>query len=414
MRSFLTVLKFEYTGMVKPKSFKITTIIFAILLLAAACLPMIMGFFRNDGGDDAYYAYIDGGQPAAFYDATGLYTEDVLAAFAPEHTWVRFASREALSTAVEAEEFDLGLYFTGDGLVLYMQGSDALFGAHPGRYWEMTRSILQANQLEAAGLDMGEIGAVLGIEPQMEVITLGRDASQGYWVTLVLSLLLFMCIQMYLAFVVHSVSTEKTSKAIELLTISASPYALMFGKVIGVGLVGLTQIVIALVPAVVALHLNIDAWMEFSPMVAMIFEMVLSSNILPLALLIFVLGFFTFSFLAAAFASTASRAEDVSSTQTLISLLLVIAYYVSFSGIFAPGAAHIQILSFVPFFSPLVLLTRIGMEYVPMWELLLSLSLSLIYMLLLGFLSAKIYRIGVMMTGNKPSIKRIFKMLRQA
>jgi len=413
MRSFLKVLKFEYTGMVKPKSFKITTIVFAILLLAAACLPMIMGFFRG-GGDDAYADYIDGGQPAAFYDATGIYTEDVLMAFAPEHTWVRFSSREALSAAVEAEEFDFGIYFTNEGLTLYMQGSDALFGAHPGRYWEMVRSIMQANQLEAAGLDMGEIGAVLGIEPEMEVITLGRDASQGYWVTLVLSLLLFMCIQMYLAFVVHSVSTEKTSKAIELLTISASPYALMFGKVIGAGLVGLTQIVIALVPAIVAMHLNIDAWMEFSPMVAMILELVLSSHILPLALLIFVLGFFTFSFLAAAFASTASRAEDVSSTQTLISLLLVIAYYVSFSGIFAPGAMHIRILTFVPFFSPLVLLTRIGMEYVPMWELLTSLGLSLIYMLLLGFLSAKIYRVGVMMTGNKPSLKRIFKMLRQA
>ena len=413
MRSFLKVLKFEYTGMVKPKSFKITTILFAVLLLAAACLPIIMGFFRG-GGDDGYAAYLDGGQPAAFYDATGLYTEEVLTAFAPEHDWVRFSSREALSAAVEAEEFNLGIYFTPEGLVLYMPGSDTLFGAQPGYYWEMVRSILQANQLEAAGLSAGEIGAVLMIEPEMEVITLGRDASQGYWVTLVLSLLLFMCIQMYMAFVVHSVSTEKTSKAIELLTISASPYALMFGKVIGAGLVGFTQIVIALVPAVVAMHLNIDAWMEFSPMVAMILELVLSSHILPLALLLFVLGFFTFSFLAAALASTASRAEDVSSTQTLISLILVVAYYVSFTGIFAPGAAHIQILSFVPFFSPLILLTRIGMEYVPMWELLTSLGLSLIYMLLLGFLSAKIYRIGVMMTGNKPSLKRIFKMLRQA
>jgi len=411
MRSFLTVLKFEYSGMVKPRSFKVTTVIFAILLLAAACLPIIMGFFRNDT-DDAY-AYTNG-QPAAFYDATGWYAEDVLAAFAPEHEWVRVDSRAALTAALEAEEFDLGLYFNHEGLVLYMQGSDALFGAHAGHYWELARSVMQANQMEAAGLDMGEIGAVLAIAPEMEVITIGRDAGQGYWVTLVLSLLLFMCIQMYMAFVVHSVSTEKTSKAIELLTISTNPYALMFGKVIGAGLVGLTQIMIAMVPAVIAMYLNLDVWMEFAPAVAMIFEMILASNILPLALLIFVLGFFTFSFLAAALASTASRAEDVSSTQTLISLLLVGAYYVSFSGLFAPGAAHIQILSFVPFFSPLILMTRLGMEYVPMWELLTSIGLSVLYMLLLGWLSAKIYRVGIMMTGNKPSIKRIFSMLRQA
>lgn len=411
MRSFLTVLKFEYTGMVKPRSFKVTTLLFAVLLLAGACLPMILGFFR--GGDDAADYYADG-QPAAFVDTTGWYGEDVLASFAPEHEWVRLDSRASLTAALEAEEFDLGLYFTEEGLVLYMQGSDAMFGAQPRHYWEMVRSVMQANQMEAAGLDMGEIGTVLAIAPEMEVITIGRDAFQGYWVTLVLSLLLFMCIQMYLAFVVQSVSTEKTSKAIELLTISASPYALMFGKVIGAGLVGLTQIVLAMTPAVVAMYLNLDAWTEFSPMVAMILEMVLTSNILPLALLLFVLGFFTFSFLAAALASTASRAEDVSSTQALISLLLVAAYYVSFSGIFAPGAAHIQILSFVPFFSPLILLTRIGMEYVPMWELLTSLGLSLVYMLLLGWISAKIYRIGVMMTGNKPSLKRIFSMLRQA
>ena len=415
MRSMFTVLKFEYSGMTKPKSFKITTIIFALVLLVAASFPLLSGLFGRGGGDDIgggdmFYAH----HPAIFYDETGWYTEDILHDFLPHYDWQRANHPSELPEGVENESFDIGLHFTFDGLTVYQPGSDAMFGGGTWAYWDMARAVAQTVALSEIGVDDTAITNALAIDPQMEIITIGRDQGQGYWITLVLSLLLFMSISMYGSQVVHSVSTEKTSKAVELITISTSPYAMMFGKVLAAGLVGLTQILLALTPAIVVLHLSLDRWHEFSPIIGHIIELAIGSNILPLALIYFLLGFFTYAFVFAGLASTVSKAEDVGSIQALPSLLLVVSYYLSFGNMFGAESLIFRILSFAPFFSPLVMLSRIGMAEVPMWEVALSIGANVLYIVLLGTLSAKIYRVGVMLTGNRPKLGQLFKLIRQA
>ena len=417
MKSMFTVLKFEYSGMTKPKSFKITTIIFALILLIAASLPMITGLFGRGGsgddiggGGDYFFAH----HPAIFYDETGWYMEDVLASFLPQYNWQRANSPAELPVGLEDESFDVGLHFTFDGLIVYQPGSDAMFGGGTWAYWDMARAVAQTVTLSEAGVDDRTIANALAIDPQMEVITIGRDQGQGYWITLVLSLLLFLCISMYGSQVVHSVSTEKTSKAVELITISTTPYAMMFGKVLAAGLVGLSQILIALVPAIVALHVFLDRWHAFSPMIGHIIELAIGSNILPLALIYFLLGFFTYAFVFAGLASTVSKAEDVGSIQALPSLLLMVSYYLSFGNMFGAESLVFRILSFAPFFSPLVMLSRIGMAEVPMWEIAISIGANVLYIVLLGILCAKLYRVGVMLTGNRLKLGQLFKLIRQA
>jgi len=414
MRNFITVLKFEYLGTVKPKSFIITTALIAIILFAAVHIPMILDFVR--GGDDPADYVIESveDQPvAAFHDTTGWYTEDVFRAFDPHRNWMSVDNRRALESGVEQGDFEVGLYLYTDGLVVYMQGGNALFG-NVGGYWELVRSVMQGNQMAQAGLDEGAIGTVLAVAPMMDVITIGRDAGQSYWVALVFGILLMLSITMFGAIVSQSVSTEKTSKAIELLTISTNPYSLMFGKVIAAGLAGLTLLAVIAIPTVFAMYQNLAAWQEFSPMVGGLLEMVLTSNLFGLALLFFVIGFFTYAFVYAAMSSTVSRAEDVASAQTVPALLAGVAYYVAFSAMFAPDALHVRILSYVPFFSPMVMMTRAMMTEIPLTELLLSIGASVFYILLLGFLCAKIYRIGIMLTGNKPGVRQILKLMRQS
>jgi len=278
----------------------------------------------------------------------------------------------------------------------------------------MGRFVAQSELLAAAHIDTDTIGHVLGTVPSMEVISVGRDGGQGQLVAMVFTILLMVIVSSYGAVVSQSVSTEKTSKAIELLTISTSSNSLIFGKVIGVGLVALTQFGAIIIPGAVMMYFNLDQWNTFAPMIGGIAGMIFESNILGLALLFFLLSFFIYAFAFAALSSTVSRAEDLSSAQSIPSLLLMVAYFVSFSALFNPEGFHVQVLSYVPFFSPLVMMARATMMEVPALEIALSAGVSFLYVLGLGFLSAKIYRVGIMMTGNRPSLRQVFKLLRQS
>ncbi|MCL2828706.1 MAG: ABC transporter permease [Oscillospiraceae bacterium] len=413
MRNFFNVLKFEYTGMVRGKGFLITVALFMSLLLVVASLPMILGFFNRGGDEEIYYDATGEQAVGVFYDTTGWYTPEIIASFSPHFDWTPIDRPDAIERGLETGDFAIGLRLAADGITVYIPGSDWM-GAGNFMFYEMARAMAQAQALEQAGVDAAVIETALATDPTMDVVVVGRDGGQSYFVAMAFTILLMLMVSMYGAIVSHSVSTEKTSKAIELLTISTSSNSLIFGKVIGVGLVALTQFGIALIPGVLVMYFNLERWHEFAPMVGGIMEMIFASNILGMAFLFFLLAFFTYAFLFAALSSTVSRAEDLSSSQSIPTVLLMAAYFVSFSALFAPDAFHAQVLSYVPFFSPLVMMARATMTEVPVLEIALSAGVSLLYVLLLGFLSAKIFRIGIMLTGNRPNLRQIFKLMRQA
>jgi len=409
MRNFFKVLKFEYSGMVRPKSFLITTVLIAAVLLAAANLPLILGLF-NRGDDATGHDYIDTGMQitGVFYDETGLYTPEVLASFLPQYNWVPVASPAMIEPGIDAGEFAVGLHLTAVATTAFAPGGSSM--AHWGAYYEMGRFVAQADLLEQIGIDAETIGAVLTTVPELEVVSVGRDGGQGQVVAMGFTILLMLMVSVCGGIVAQSVGTEKTSKAMELLTISTSSNSLIFGKVFGVVLAALTQFGLMLVPAFAMLYFNLERWHEFSPVAGAIIEMIFTSNMLGLAFLFFLLSFFTYAFVFAALSSTASRPEDLGSAQSLPSMLLMFAY---FAALLAPDA-WLRVLSYVPFFSPLVMMARATMTEVPVIEIALSAGVSLLYVIGLGLLSAKIYRIGVMLTGNRPSIRQIFKLLRQS
>ena len=410
MRNFFTVLKFEYMGMLRPQSFLLFTGVLVAVLFAAANLPILMLLF-NRGGDGA--DVIHERTPGVFYDATGWYSPEVLETFAPHFDWAPIESPDAIEESLAEGDVAIGLYLEADGLIVYLPGGDWM-GGGAFAFYDMHRAMMQANTLAEAGVNPGTIGAVIATETGMEVIIVGRDGGQSYWIALAFTLLLMLVVSTYGAVVSQSVTTEKTSRAIELLTISTSPYSLMFGKVFGVGLAALTQFGLILAPAFFMLYLNLERWQTFSPMLGGILELVFASHVLGLSLIFFLLSFFTYAFVFAALGSTVSRAEDLGSASAIPSMLLMAAYYMSFVALFTPEARLVEIFSYVPFFSPLVMMARTTMTEVPAMEIALSIGVSFLYLLGLGFLSAKIYRIGVMLTGNRPSLRKIFQLLRQS
>lgn len=256
--------------------------------------------------------------------------------------------------------------------------------------------------------------------------------------------LIMMFIIIYGGFVMRSVIEEKTSRIIEVIISSVKPFQLMLGKIIGTSLAGITQFAIWIVSAtmllvVVLMIFNIDAPFlggsasiaseSISPMappspdvdqLQLYAEEIFQ---LPWLLLIvffviyFILGYLIYSSIYAAIGAAVDNETDTQQFIFPIILPLMLAIYVGFFSVFSNPHGPIAVgFSLFPLTSPIVMLMRlpggIGEGGVPVWELLLSLALLIITFIGIVWLAAKIYRVGILMYGKKPTYKELYKWLK--
>jgi ABC-2 type transport system permease protein len=130
--------------------------------------------------------------------------------------------------------------------------------------------------------------------------------------------------------------------------------------------------------------------------------------------LFYLTGYFAYAFLYGALGSLASRTEDINASIMPIIFLFMAAFFVAIFGMMSPESSLLVIFSFVPFFSPLAMFVRICMTEVPLWQIILSLALMFATIWGTGWLSARIYRIGILMYGKPPKLKELVRMLRNA
>lgn len=228
--------------------------------------------------------------------------------------------------------------------------------------------------------------------------------------------LLFIFIQQYCSLVSIGVVEEKRSRIMETLISATTPFQLLSGKIIGIGLVGVTQMgLVCLAGGAVLLaqeplkHIlkiadsNSFAQLDLG---AIFFEM------LPLMLLFFVLGYLFYAPLYAAAGVLVSRQEEVAASIAPLAFLGTVSYLVSFSAIVVPHLSWVVLLSYVPFFTPMLMLAREAVAPLPWWEIILSSVLMLAAILLLTRLATSIYRVGMLMYGPKPGFEAVFRYLR--
>ncbi|MEY8021274.1 ABC transporter permease [Muriicola sp. E247] len=256
--------------------------------------------------------------------------------------------------------------------------------------------------------------------------------------------LIMMFIIIYGGFVMRSVIEEKTSRIIEVIISSVKPFQLMMGKIIGTSLAGLTQFAIWIFSATLLLFtvmsflgLETSAFQsasvlpggtvsELSSMGSDVSEMQLYANELfqiPWAMLIFffmiyfVLGYLIYSSIYAAIGAAVDNETDTQQFIFPIILPLMLAIYVGFFSVFGNPHGPIAVgFSLFPLTSPIVMLMRLpgglGEGGVPIWQLVLSIFFLLITFIGIVWLAAKIYRVGILMYGKKPSYKELFKWLK--
>ena len=235
----------------------------------------------------------------------------------------------------------------------------------------------------------------------------------------VLAIVLFMAIVLYGQWIAYSVVEEKSSRVMEVILGAATPFELLAGKVVGVGALAITQYVIVFVPAMLALLLQgqIAALILGGTAGAISLPAGLSIPLLLAFGLFFVLGFALYAVLYAGAAALVSRTEDINQIVAPMTIISTIGYLVavySSTGLLDPKSTIIVVLSYIPFFSPYLMLSRLGAGVAGPLEVLAGLVILALTIPLALWVAARFYAAGVLMYGQRPSLRLMLRVLRGA
>lgn len=307
---------------------------------------------------------------------------------------------------------------------------------------------LRRNRLETIGVSATDFAE---IENRFEIRTAnfqGQKSLKGINIVKAIiggcfGYLIMMFIIIYGGFVMRSVIEEKTSRIIEVIISSVKPFELMLGKIIGTSLAGVTQFVIwiisgSLLLGIAVLLLDIDlinigdnslqaqaiGTMESEIPINSEFQLYLEEilklpwlTMIIFFLIYFILGYFIYSSIYAAIGAAVDNETDTQQFILPIILPLMLAIYVGFFSVFSNPHGPIAVgFSLFPLTSPIVMLMRlpsgIGEGGVPLWQVLTSIALLIVTFVGIVWLAAKIYRVGILMYGKKPTYKELWKWLK--
>jgi ABC-2 type transport system permease protein len=237
----------------------------------------------------------------------------------------------------------------------------------------------------------------------------GAEYASRRIVGIVFVVLIFITLVIYGMWVAAGVVAEKSSRVMEVMISAASPRQLIVGKVAGIGAAGLTQAVGILAPALFALAIEdsiATALLGPGPSVAPSLAG-LSIGLLAAFLAYFVLGFILYALIYAAAGSLVSRAEDLQMLALPLSLIAIVGYVQAVLALTGGSAGFIRFASYVPFWSPFVMLTRLAVGRVEAWEVVLSFSLLVAAIGVVFVVAVRVYAAGVLLYGQRPGFRAI-------
>ena len=405
MRDLITVAEFTIKDMVKRKSFIISMIIILVLIVVGFNIPNII---NNIKGEDSWNSKI------LLIDSQNLFEGnlEILNSEEAPYDFIvqnKDISKDEIKTKIETGEIDCCLKFikSSSGIVIdYYLESVVSFGQIPQEVLSSFSSIYKDIQISKLGLSNEQL-IELNIPFNVNTIETDENAAQGnQFVVMLISLGLFMAIHFFAYQVSSSITTEKTSKIMETLITSTKPKTIIVGKTIGAGIVGLLQVLIIGVTAVISAKLFLpDGALEG------ILDM---SNITPklavVTVVYFILGYFLFAFLYALTGSTVSKPEDINSANSPIAFIEVAGFYLAYFSMMNPSSNINVIASILPISSPFSMPFRVMMGTATNTELLASLLILVVTIMLIAKISIKIYSSAILNYGTKLSLKDMMRL----
>lgn len=416
MKKLFSIIKREYWTRVRGKGFIIGTIISPVLMMSFAFVPILLA--RAGGQSKINLTVLDqNGDPNLQARLEKLLEPATPRDDRYEVLWETIQP----GSGIEARQAELNQQIAAGKLDAYLILPPDLVnqeqvryhvknvGGSSGQLREALNKAVFESRVARAGLDAERIRE-LNKTLRLDVVNAKgeRERGQTFILSFGLLMILYITILVYGVMVMRGVIEEKQSRIIEVLLSSVRPFELMLGKIIGIGAVGLTQYLIwaicgAGISAVAAL-----------PALATGAVKIPSISILQIVFFVvyFVLGYFLYATFYAMVGAIVSNDEDGQQMQMPVTMTIVVPVMLSTMVMRNPDSTASTILSLIPFFSPVLMFLRIGMQTPPWWQIALSIVLMIGTILAAVWLVAKIYRVGVLMYGKRPTLPELIKWLR--
>jgi len=427
LRNTLVVARREFLVKARTRAFRFGTVLLVIGAVLVALAPVVIGWIDRQVitkvavASAAELAFDPVARTAAVLNAGSE-------ADHPAYDVKAVAPDEARQ-AVERGDYSAALVIerpaTGSDLAFTVVTKDPPGGRVPASVQQAAASIAVADRLDRLGVAPGDQAALFAPatvtveEPTPPGPGEAAESSVEFYTKMalgqVLVIFLFMAIILYGQWVATSVAEEKASRVMEIVLTAATPFQLLGGKVLGVGGLGLVQFAAALAAVIVTLLLQ-------GPVASFVFGAEASSMDLPAGLtpdviltftILFVLGFLLYAVLYAAAGATVSRMEDVNSVVAPMSMLAAIGYIVAVygaTGLIPGDAGWVTIMSFIPFFSPYMILSRYLTGAAGPLDIAIAAAILIGSILVCLWFAARIYEAGVLAYGQKAGVRQLLKL----
>jgi len=447
LRNISLIVRREYKNRVTQRSFIIGTIVMLVLILIGACVPTIITYITSASSTPTRLAVVNNAGTVAGLQGNTLtqYIQTNLNGTATGTSGTSGTSRQStagkprfvltsgtpdaittLQQKVKNGNLNIllvlerganqNMHFT------YYTNANSTDDANVAQVKAMAGQLNFLDTSSRLGLTPAQTNSLFA-QPDFTVVNTGQNQDTrsvgarlaGYFIAFAGVILIFMSVFLYGTMVATGVAEEKGSRIMEILVNAATPFQLLVGKIVGIGAAGLTQMICFVVVGIVAFLLQapLATALTGNPGGGLSVDIAnVSVTLLLILLLYFILGFLLYATLFAAAGALVKRQDEVQNAIQPLTWLFMIGYFVSFFGISTPDATWIKVMSYIPFWTPTIMLMRIGVGVVAWWEIPLSIVLMLLATFVCALIGARIYRFGILLYGQRSGFRQLAKMVR--
>ena len=407
MRNLWLVTEFTIKEMIKRKSFIISTLVLLIIIATAFNIPNIMKMLgKNDFNEEILV--ID---PENLFEGNVEVLNQMNMGYNFEITTENL-NYDQLKQKIENDK-DECIKFTKNEETIKMEyiveSATMNFGTVPQELVSIFTNLYSKIQISKLNITPEELAT---IEPEFDVVLVETDenASKGnVTIMMIISLVLFYAVFFCAQQVSVAITTEKTSKIIETLVTSTDSKTIVLGKTLGIGIVGLVQVILMITVAIISAKFCIDP-----ELLNTIFDVSsITPKLLILTLVYFCFGYALYSLFFALTGATVSKPEDVQYANGPVSFVAVIGFYLAYFSMMNPSSNLNKISGIIPISSPFSMPLRIMMGTATNSEITTSLLVLIVTTILLAVVAIRVYSTTILNTGARLSLKEAIKMAKE-
>lgn len=405
MRDILTVMKFTIKDMIKRKSFIISTLIILVMIVIGFNIPNIIEAVSGENSGSKSFV-VDNEN---IFEGNLELLKQMDLGFEIE---IGKATFDEIKEKIENGEIDDAIIIEkqeNNVKIRYIVESKTMMNGVPERLVNTINTLYTNIQINKLGLTEAELQSITpNFEFSLEQ-TDEEEATGNVLVIMLMSIVLFYAIYFCAYQVSSSITTEKTSKIMETLVTSTTPTTIVLGKTIGIGIVGLIQMIVIVATALISANIFLDQELLNS-----VLDM---SNVTPflgiITIIYFILGYLAYALLYALTGSTVSKPEDIQSANQPVAILVVIGFYLAYFTMMNPTSELNLFAALLPISSPFCMPFRIMMGLSNGTDIAISIVILIVTILIIAKVAIKIYSNAILNYGTKMNLKDIINIYKE-